>query len=171
MSFRSFNCHHIHARNGQELGYDQVAGRAHPAIYLDMAQVEIVCPALYQGGDRERKSYSGPYTLISMSSGDAHVVEGVASEIADHVTGTVALRHINLEKLQNPGGNVLAYSEATEAWVRPDAVEAIERAGYRDQGYTDGVSRAMLLLRSGAILTLYGVTADTIATKPRWFRG
>ena len=170
MSFLNLNCHHIHARNGQELGYDVVAGRAHPSLYLNMAGVEVVCPALYQGGSRE-KSYTGAYTLVSMRAGDSYVVEGVASEIADHVTGAQSMRHVCLEKLQNVGGNVLYYDKGRDAWVQPDAVEAIERAGYRDQGYTDGVTRATLLLRSGAVMTLYGVTADTIATKSHWYRG
>ena len=171
MAFRSFNCHHVHARDGQEVGYVAAAGHARTGLYLDMTQVEIVCTALYQGGDKEKKAYAGPYTLVSMRSGDAYVVEGAASEIADHVTGTSPLRRVNLEKMQNVGGNVLAYPGAQEAWVEPNLVEAIEKSGYRDQGFTDGVSRAVLLMRSGAVLTLYGVTADTIATKTRWFRG
>ena len=170
MSFHLFQCHHIHARDGQEIGYDQVAGHARIGMYLNMAHVEVICPAAYQGGDKE-KSYGGPYTVISMSAGDAYVVEGGAAEIADHVTGTQPLRHINLEKMQNVGGNVLVYAEAQGAWVQPESVDAIEKSGYRDQGYSDGVTRATLLLRSGTIITLFGVTAQTIATKPMWFRG
>ena len=170
MSFKAFNCHHIHARNGQEIGYDVVAGRAHPSLFLSMSGIEVVCPALYQGGSREQ-SYTGPYTLVSMRAGDSYVVEGAAEEISDHVTGTQSMRKIQLEKLMNVGGNVLYYSTARDAWVQPDAVEAIERSGYRDQGYTDGISRAMLLLRSGAVITLFGVTADTIAFKTHWYRG
>ena len=171
MSYRLFNCHHVHARNGQEVGYSDIAGHTRIGLYLNLAGVEIVCPALYQGGDKERKNYNGAYTLVTMSSGDAFVVEGIASEIADHVTGTQPLRHVNLEKLQNVGGNVLAYAQPQGAWVRPDSVETIEKSGYKDQGFTDSVSRAMLLLRSGAVLTLYGVTADTIANKSKWYIG
>ena len=171
MSFRNFNCHHIHARNGQELSYDQVAGRARLGLYINMGHVEVVCPALYEGGDKERKSYTGNYTLVSTAAGDAYVVEGNAAEIADHVTGTQPMRHVNLEKLQNVGGNVLAYASPQGAWVQPDSVNAIEKAGYKDQGYTDGVSRVMLLLNSGAVMTLFGVTAETIASRNMWFRG
>ena len=170
MSYLSVICHHIHARNGQELGYDQVVGRAHPGMWLNMAGVEIVCPALYQGGARE-KSYTGPYALVSMRAGDSYVVEGIASEIADRVTGVQSMRRVNLEKLQNVGGNVLVYDAPQEAWLQPDSVEAVEKAGYKDQGYTDGVERAMLLLRSGAVVTLYGVRGDTIANTVHWFRG
>ena len=171
MSFRNFNCHHIHARNGQEVAYAQTAGHARLGIYLNMAHVEVICPALYQGGDKENKSYNGAYTLVSMAAGDSYVVEGTAADIADHVTGTQPLRHINLEKLQNVGGNVLVYPNPQGAWVQPEAVDSIEKSGYKDQGYTDGVTRATLLLRSGAIVTLFGVTADTIATRSMWFRG
>ena len=170
MSFKNFNCHHIHARNGQEVGYNDLTGHARLGLYLNLAGVEVVCPAAYQGGDRE-KSYVGEYTLISMRSGDSFVVEGKAAEIADHVTGNQSLRHINLEKLQNVGGNVLTYAKPQGAWIQPDSVETIEKSGYKDQGFTDGVTRAMLLLRSGAVLTLFGVTADTIANKSVWFRG
>ena len=171
MTFLNLNCHHIHARNGQELGYDQVAGRAHPALYLNMAGIEIVCPAAYQGGAKETH-YTGPYSLVSMRAGDAYVVEGVASEIADRVTGVQSMRKVNLEKLQNVGGNVLTYSgEHRDAWVQPEAVDTIEKAGYRDQGYTDSVERATLLMRSGAILTLYAVRSVTIATQAHWYRG
>ena len=170
MSFRNFNCHRIHARNGQEVGYADIAGHARLGLYLNLAGVEVVCPAAYQGGAREQ-SYAGAYTLISMASGDSFVVEGTASDIADHVTGTQPLRHVNLEKLQNVGGNTLVHSPPQGSWIRPDLVETIEKSGYRDQGYTDGVTRAMLLMRSGAVITLYGVTADTIANKSTWFRG
>ena len=170
MSFRTFNCHHVHARNGQELDYAQTAGHARIGMYINMAHVEIVCPAAYQGGARE-KSYTGPYTLISTSAGDAYVVEGDAAEIADHVTGSQTMRHVNMERLQNVGGNVLTYPEPRGAWVQPDSVDAIEKSGYKDQGYTDGVSRVIMLMRSGAIVTLFGVTAETIATRNMWFRG
>ena len=170
MSYLSVICHHIHARNGQELGYDQVVGRARGGMWLNMAGVEIVCPAAYQGGDRE-KSYVGEYSLISTRAGDAYVVEGVASEIADRVTGIQSMRRINLEKLQNVGGNVLVYPGGKDSWIQPDAVESIEKAGYKDQGYSDGVSRAMLLMRSGAIVTLYGVRGETIAGTVHWYRG
>ena len=170
MSFRQFNCHHIHARNGQEVPYQSVSGHARLGLYLNMAQMEVICPSLYIGSGKEQ-NYNDDYTLIVMSAGDAYVVEGTASEIADHVTGTLPLRHINLEKLQNVGGNVQTYGTAKEAWVQPDSVESIEKSGYRDQGYTDGVSRATLLLKSGTIITLYGVVADTIANTSRWFMG
>ena len=171
MSFKSFNCHHIHARNGQEVGYEQIAGHARLGLYLNMAHVEVISPSAYTGGDKERKSYTGPYTVVTMAAGDAYVVEGVPADIADHVTGTLPLRHINMEKMQNVGGNVLVFEGGNGSWVQPESVDAVERAGYKDQGYTDGVTRATLLLQSGTILTLFGVTADTIANKPTWFRG
>ena len=171
MSYLSVNCHHIHARNGQELNYDQVVGRARIGMWLNMAGVEIVCPSAYVGGSRER-SYGGDYALVSMQAGDSYVVEGAAAEIADHVTGTTSLRRVQLEKLQNVGGNVLVYGDGyRDAWIQPDAVEAIEKSGYHEQGFTDGVTRAMLLLRSGAIVTLYGVSGETIAIKTHWYRG
>ena len=170
MSFLSLNCHHVHARSGQEVGYEQAAGRAHLGMWVAMSGVEVVCPALYRGGDKE-KSYTGEYALVSMRSGDAYVVEGVAGEIADRVTGSQSMRRIQLEKLQNVGGNVLDYGGHLDAWVQPDAVEALEKSGYVDQGYHDGVSRVVMLMRSGAVLTLYGVTDKTIATTPRWYRG
>ena len=166
MTFARFNLHQVWTPQGQEIGYADVKG--HKQAYLNFSRIEFVGPALYTP---TAKNEIGPghYSVVTMESGMAYVVDGEAPVIADQITGVQALRRINCEKVQLAGGQVKAYPGGMDCWLAPDVVEAVDNVWDTAAGYTDGVARAVVLGRSGATYQVFGMNARTIAETRYWY--